>query len=125
MFTTRVIVGESSEPNQSPEFGALIEASFFNPPWIVPRDIVEAEIPAADRARPELPLAQQHDPAGDWRDRAVPGPTAGLGAIMFDMPNRFDVYLHDTPGRALFRRGNRRISHGCIRVQNPANSRHW
>ena len=38
---------------------------------------------------------------------------------MFDMPNRFDVYLHDTPDRALFNRDNRRLSHGCIRVQNP------
>ena len=49
----------------------------------------------------------------------LPGPQAGLGLIMFDMPNRFDVYLHDTPDRTIFNRDNRRISHGCIRVQNP------
>ena len=49
----------------------------------------------------------------------LPGPEAGLGLIMFDMPNRFDVYLHDTPDRYIFNRDNRRISHGCIRVQNP------
>lgn len=47
------------------------------------------------------------------------GPEAGLGLLMFDMPNRFDVYLHDTPDRSLFNRANRRISHGCIRVQKP------
>ena len=47
------------------------------------------------------------------------GPEAGLGLVMFDMPNRFDVYLHDTPDRQIFRLENRRISHGCIRVQNP------
>ncbi len=49
----------------------------------------------------------------------LPGPEAGLGLIMFDMPNKFDVYLHDTPERNIFSRENRRISHGCIRVQNP------
>ena len=49
----------------------------------------------------------------------LPGPDAGLGLIMFDMPNRFDVYLHDTPDKYIFNRDNRRISHGCIRVQDP------
>ena len=49
----------------------------------------------------------------------LPGPNAGLGQIKFEMENRFDVYLHDTPSKDLFNRDNRRISHGCIRVQNP------
>lgn len=119
VFTTRVIVGEEAEPNQSPEFHTMIEASFFNPPWIVPRDIVEAEyLPRIERdpnylSRNNMILRENGE------IEQLPGPNAGLGAIMFDMPNRFDVYLHDTPGRALFRRGARRLSHGCIRVQNP------
>ena len=49
----------------------------------------------------------------------LPGPDAALGLIKFEMENRFGVYLHDTPGKSLFSRDNRRISHGCIRVQNP------
>ena len=44
---------------------------------------------------------------------------AALGQIKFEMPNRFDVYLHDTPMKALFSQDNRRRSHGCVRVQNP------
>src|ERR1700686_832754 len=46
-------------------------------------------------------------------------PPSALGQLKFEMPNRFDVYLHDTPMKALFSRDNRRQSHGCVRVQNP------
>jgi murein L,D-transpeptidase YcbB/YkuD len=56
-------------------------------------------------------------PNGDAEQ--APGPQAGLGAVMFEMPNRFDVYLHDTPGKEAFKRDNRRLSNGCIRVHNP------
>src|SRR5438270_3671721 len=49
----------------------------------------------------------------------LPGPGAALGQIKFEMENRFDVYLHDTPSKNLFSRDNRRISHGCIRMENP------
>jgi murein L,D-transpeptidase YcbB/YkuD len=119
VFSTRVVVGQDVERNQSPEFHAVIDASFFNPPWVIPSDIATAEI------LPKL----SHDPDYLTRNKMVllangeveqlPGPEAGLGLIMFDMPNRFDVYLHDTPDKYIFDLNDRRISHGCIRVQNP------
>lgn len=119
VFSTRVVVGDSSERNQSPEFNALIEASFFNPPWIVPRDIVVAEIlPKLDRD-PDYLARNNMVMRANGEVEQLPGPTAGLGYILFDMPNRFDVYLHDTPDRFLFSRSDRRMSRGCIRVQNP------
>jgi murein L,D-transpeptidase YcbB/YkuD len=119
VFSTRVIVGMDERPNQSPEFQVAIDAIWFNPPWNIPRDIADNEI---------LPLAKndpdyltKHNlvmlPDGIPQQRA--GPYSGLGYLMFDMNNKFDVYLHDTPGRDLFKRDNRRISHGCIRVENP------
>lgn len=119
IFTTRVIVGGPTPTNQSPEFSTLIQASFFNPPWVIPADIVTAEyLPILHRDPTYLDRNNMVlRPNGEVEQR--PGPTAGLGLIMFDMPNRFDVYLHDTPDRALFNRDNRRLSHGCIRVQNP------
>ncbi|MBP0463393.1 L,D-transpeptidase family protein [Roseomonas sp. PWR1] len=119
VFTTRVVVGDVTERNQSPEFDALIEAGFFNPPWVVPRDIVEAEILPRIAREPDY-LARNNmvmRPNGEVEQ--MPGPTAGLGYVLFDMPNRFDVYLHDTPDRFIFSRGNRQMSRGCIRVENP------
>ena len=44
VFFTRVVVGEDPKHNQTPEFHAMIDASFFNPPWVIPKDIVAAEI---------------------------------------------------------------------------------
>src|SRR5207237_5980301 len=49
----------------------------------------------------------------------LPGAGTALGQLKFEMPNRFDVYLHDTPLKQLFSRDNRRQSHGCVRVHNP------
>jgi murein L,D-transpeptidase YcbB/YkuD len=118
VFASRVVVGEETPRKQSPEFSATIEAGFFNPPWVIPRDIVQADIiPRAERdptylARHNIVLL------ADGQAEQQPGPEAGLGLLMLDMPNRFDVYLHDTPDKQLFGRENRRASNGCIRVEN-------
>ena len=48
-----------------------------------------------------------------------PGPKNALGKIKFKFPNRFSVYLHDTPTRYLFKRNVRAFSHGCVRLSNP------
>jgi murein L,D-transpeptidase YcbB/YkuD len=51
--------------------------------------------------------------------RQRPGPNNALGKVKFLFPNRFNVYLHDTPSRSLFSRSVRTFSHGCIRVEKP------
>jgi murein L,D-transpeptidase YcbB/YkuD len=119
VFTTRVVVGEEVERKQSPELQAMIEGAFLNPPWVIPADIVEAELlPKLDQD-PEFLVRNNIVLLPNGEAEQAPGPTAGLGVIMFDMPNRFDVYLHDTPDKTAFERENRRISNGCIRVQKP------
>ncbi len=42
-----------------------------------------------------------------------------LGKIKFKFPNRFNVYLHDTGNKRLFKRTKRAFSHGCIRLSKP------
>ena len=59
--------------------------------------------------------------ASNWnyRLRQDPGKGNSLGEIKFMFPNPYDVYMHDTPSRALFKRQVRAFSHGCIRVEKP------
>jgi len=51
--------------------------------------------------------------------RQDPGPGNALGIVKFMFPNKYNVYLHDTPSRELFTRTDRAFSSGCIRVNNP------
>jgi murein L,D-transpeptidase YcbB/YkuD len=119
VFSTRVIVGQDETRNQSPEFQALIDGIQFNPPWNIPEYIATEEI--LPKARQDPNYLARHGmvmlPNGILQQLA--GANSGLGQLMFEMRNRFDVYLHDTPSKNLFRRDDRRISHGCIRVQDP------
>ncbi|HVB17371.1 MAG TPA: L,D-transpeptidase family protein [Stellaceae bacterium] len=119
VFSTRVIVGQDVRRNQSPEFRTTIDGILFNPPWSIPNDIATNEILPKAKNDPDY-LARHHLivlPDGGLQQLA--GPNSGLGQIMFYMQNRFDVYLHDTPSKNDFRRDDRRISHGCIRVEYP------
>ena len=129
VFSTRIVVGEDVQRNQSPEFRATIDASFFNPPWVIPSDIVAREIlPKISRDPDYLTRNNMVMLAGGEAEQ-LPGPDAGLGLIMFDMPNRFDVYLHDTPDRVYLQ--PRQPSHqpwmhpgtGSARIGRPAPAR--
>ena len=119
VFTTRVVVGAEVAPMQSPEFHTTINAAFLNPPWIIPDDILRRSILPRAQADPGYLARRNITLAPDGEAEQAAGPDSALGAIMFDMPNRFDVYLHDTPERNIFELPNRRISNGCIRVENP------
>jgi murein L,D-transpeptidase YcbB/YkuD len=114
----------------------MAEAIVLAPYWNVPTRIAALEvIPAIRRdpgylARNDMEVVTTAgrprivDPATiDWsksfphRIRQRPGPRNPLGEVKFLLPNRFDVYLHDTPGRAAFQRADRALSHGCVRLE--------
>lgn len=140
-FDTRVVVGTSV--NRTPVFTASMTHITLNPNWNVPLDIARKEILPKVKQDPGY-LAQHNyvllggsagessliDPTQvDWtrlstnyfpyRIRQQPGANNALGRIKFVLPNKFDVYLHDTPMRGLFARARRAFSHGCIRVKDP------
>src|SRR5205814_6448769 len=57
--------------------------------------------------------------------RQRPGPKNALGLVKFIFPNDFNIYLHDTPQDRLFDKDVRAFSHGCIRVEKPAELAQW
>lgn len=117
VFTTRVVVGETDK--QTPEFQAQIASLLYNPPWNVPYGITQKEILPKLESEPDYLERHHMTMRGNGSVQQEAGPHSALGRLKFEMPNRFDVYLHDTPLRQLFARDNRRLSHGCVRVQNP------
>ncbi len=54
-----------------------------------------------------------------FRLRQDPGPWNALGRVKFMFPNKFNVYLHDTPSQELFDKTSRAFSSGCIRLEKP------
>jgi len=90
----------------------------FNPYWNIPDKIAEKEIiPAISRNKDYL--KENHMEWHDGRLRQLPGPDNALGEIKFVFPNPFDIYLHDTPAKGLFKEQKRAFSHGCIRISSP------
>jgi murein L,D-transpeptidase YcbB/YkuD len=57
--------------------------------------------------------------------RQKPGPTNSLGLVKIIFPNPENVYLHGTDVPGLFSQDVRDLSHGCIRVENPADLVAW
>lgn len=116
VFTTRVVVG--GKGRRTPEFQASIDSVLFNPAWYVPHSIATAEILPKLRTDPGY-LKRHNMIIRNGSVVQLPGPNNSLGQLKFDMPNPYDVYLHDTPLKNLFNLNDRRQSHGCVRVQNP------
>ena len=136
VLTSRVIVGRPR--NRTPILRAEGAGITVNPPWTVPQSIAAKEILPklkvnhAYLARHDMilldgPAGDPHGLQVDWRAvragtfpyqiRQYPGPRNPLGRIKIELPNRFDVYLHDTPGQAAFAKTKRALSHGCVRVE--------
>ncbi|MDP8994825.1 MAG: L,D-transpeptidase family protein, partial [Pseudomonadota bacterium] len=59
------------------------------------------------------------------RLRQLPGGANVMGRVKFMMPNRLDIYLHDFPDKSLFARADRRISSGCVRVEDAERLSAW
>jgi murein L,D-transpeptidase YcbB/YkuD len=109
----QVIVGRTRSP--TPVFEARVSGVTLNPWWEIPPRIAAEGIARLITSNPaEAEKRGYVRDKGHYRQR--PGATNALGRMKLVMPNRFNVYLHDTPAQALFQQDVRTFSHGCVRV---------
>jgi murein L,D-transpeptidase YcbB/YkuD len=107
-----VVAGEPDK--QTPQLQAPIVNLVAYPKWRVPDSIAEKEISQKSASW----LAQNNFTMEDGHYVQESGPKNSLGIVKFDVQDKQQIYLHDTPAKALFSLPDRHRSHGCVRVQN-------
>ncbi|MBL4808101.1 MAG: L,D-transpeptidase family protein [Rhodobacteraceae bacterium] len=145
-LSTRVVVGKTQSKYRTPEFIDEMTHMVVNPSWNVPQSIAAQEYLPQLLNDPSV-LARQNivmqvRGSGAVVDarlvdlsqytvnnfpfvlRQRPGAGNALGKVKFMFPNRYNIYLHDTPSKSLFNRDTRTYSHGCVRVQRPFDLAH-
>ncbi|WP_323765484.1 L,D-transpeptidase family protein [Marinovum sp.] len=137
-FETRSVVGKDQPDRETPEFSDVMEYMEINPYWNVPRSIATEEyLPAMRRNRNAAGHLQVIDGRGNIVPRSAinfarytgrtfpfnlrqpPSNSNALGLVKFMFPNKYNIYLHDTPAKSLFSREVRAFSHGCVRLSEP------
>lgn len=144
----RVVVG--STKTKTPMMAVLLRTARANPYWNVPPELTRSLTAKRIREQGLSYLNNFHyevladwsanapviDPKSvNWRDvekgkrdvhvRQLPGPWNSMGAMKFEMPNDFGIYLHDTPHKELFDQDDRWLSNGCVRLQDYRRFASW
>ena len=138
VFESKVIVGRSER--KTPLFTSKLDSIVFNPAWNVPITIMREDILPKALSDSDYLNQHQYEIIPSWRSKEVidpnqiewesitaenfpyklrqkPGHANALGLYKFNTPNKYAIYLHDTPAKYLFENRNRTYSSGCIRVQ--------
>jgi murein L,D-transpeptidase YcbB/YkuD len=124
----KVIVGQEYQDKATPVFSDSMEFVIFRPFWNIPDAIANKEVWPKVSADPGYLAANDMEVYSDHGTRRVrqrPGPKNALGLVKFMFPNDFNIYLHDTPNGELFKKDVRAFSHGCIRLEKPAELAQW
>lgn len=143
-----VVVG--SAKTKTPIMAVLLRNARANPYWNVPPELIRSL--TAKRAIEQgpayftnfhyevlsdwSPSARLVDPGAiswkrvaagkaDIRVRQLPGPWNSMGAMKFEMPNEYGIYLHDTPHKELFAQADRWLSNGCVRLADYRRFASW
>ena len=138
-WQSRVVIGLPE--HQTQEFSDVMTHLIINPVWHVPRSIsIDEYLPIIQEnpnflddndmilivrgtnqeIDPKLIDMNQFDSNNfPFLIKQNPSNINALGVVKFMFPNRFNIYMHDTPMKELFFKDERTFSHGCVRVQDP------
>ena len=145
-LSMNVVVGKAYG-HDTPAFADHMEYVIFRPYWSVPYSIARAEFLPKIARDPDY-LSKQGFEVVNSREEVVtsgtvksevleqlragklfirqpPGPKNSLGLVKFIFPNNYNVYMHDTPEQVFFSKSRRDFSHGCIRLEKPADLAVW
>jgi len=142
LLDMRVVVGKPY--TRTPIFSHMMTYVEINPYWNVPPSIARDELLPKIKQDVSYLTKNNYVLFSDWSSGATvidprsidwsqvsktsfpfkirqdAGDGNALGRVKFMFPNRFNIYLHDTPAKSLFGRTGRTFSHGCVRVEDPA-----
>ena len=138
-----IVAGKLERP--SPSLASKVSDVTFNPYWKAPASIVERDLIPHYLKDPgyleQLGIrvfdgvdGPEIDPATvDWANtpsdryffRQDPGDQNALATVKINFPNKFMVYMHDTPHRELFGSNARYESSGCVRVDQVRTVINW
>ncbi len=140
ILNMKVIVGKALK-NQTPVLFEEMKYLEFMPYWNIPKSIMTKEIlpklgsdygylQSQNIELVRLDASSSNSLYDDIRHGRVrarqrPGKKNPLGKVKFIFPNTEDVYLHDTSSPGLFRKTQRDLSHGCVRVSEAEKLAEW
>jgi len=123
VLSMKVVVGSEYNGHATPVFSDSMRWVVFRPYWRPTQRILKDEILPRLKTDPSYLKRNDMEWASEAGNRVIrqrPGPQNSLGLVKFLFPNNFDIYLHDTNQRSFFGRSARAASHGCIRLDRPA-----
>ncbi|WP_245942171.1 L,D-transpeptidase family protein [Sphingomonas gilva] len=106
--------------DETPMLQSAVHSIVINPPWNVPAGIAKRELFPKGAAYLKANGFRVIGEGDGARLQQAAGPQSALGRFKFDFDNPYAVYLHDTPSQSTFSRYDRLASHGCVRVERPA-----
>jgi len=137
-FQTRSVVGANSHDRRTPEFSDVMDHMVVNPTWNVPRSIATKEyLPLLKEnpfavsnlniinmrghivSRAGMDFTEYDEKNFPFDLKEPPSQGNALDLVKFMFPNRYNIYLHDTPAKRLFGRERRAFSHGCVPLRDP------